>query len=253
MKKVFCFLLVLIGAFGLMASPSLAATTEEYINQADIDLLATVDNALTEFAKATEVGGSDEQLLTTIDGVIEALRGFATHEFSQEVNQDYSSQTIVIKQKAANLQKKLELLRQTYSSNHDDSQISAVAEQTGAALEDYVNAVEKLNGVIDAIGQTPDDFATFYLVLLLAMAVLAFGSFVWSFRWPEVMPERLKARHRVACFSLIPLVGAAITYFSYRFAPADGEYMIAWGAVIFGLINYIKVIIDYRKLLQSAD
>lgn len=252
MKKIINFVLALVMAFCLVVSPALAATgeVEEVVNQADVDLLTSANETLLGFAEAIDGGESDDNLIIKIDEIVLILQQVSEHSFSQEVSQEYLNKTNVVKSQAVNLKQKFKELSEAYQMDVPDDALSVLVDQVGESINEYTDAV---NAIEDAMPAATDGSEDFYLILLLAMATLAFGSFVWAFMWPEKIPERIGIRYQVAYMSLIPLAGAAVIYFGNHLASTSGDYMASWGAIFFGLAIYVRNILSYRKIAEIAD
>lgn len=53
-----------------------------------------------------------------------------------------------------------------------------------------------------------------------------------------------KANHDMIIGALSFIVGAAVTYFTYQSASGGGTYIIAWGAILFGGIQFFRGLIN---------
>ncbi|MGI6612006.1 MAG: hypothetical protein ACOX0Z_00305 [Candidatus Nanosyncoccaceae bacterium] len=257
MRKIANIILALVLVTALVVvSPVFAISeeSEEFINPADAELIAAVNDALTYFVEVIEAGESDEEIVLGIEESILALYQLTEHEFDYEVSQEYSNQTSFIKQKADNLQMELVSLRQIYQADTiNKEEASDIISRVDVAVDEYTVAVEGLDELLDNETALVNSSDNFYPVLLMIMLVLVFGSFVWAFMWPEVVAEHLKSRHQIAYYSLVPLAGSVVVYIGNRWISGSNEHMIAWGAIIFGLIVYLKAVLDYRKLVKTID
>lgn len=256
MRKLVFLIFIAILAGVALGGVAIAADVDEegdHINSADIDLIVAVDEVLSELGDALESGESGGEMIAKINASIVVLQDLTSHEFSQEVSQDYLDQSDVVQQAATGLIDKLATLRQAYVDGGDEATVVAASDEMSLALEEYIVALEDLDGIVEGVETPVDEWRDFYLIMLITTFVLAFGSFVWAFMWPESIADRLKSRQQIAYISLAPLVGAAITYFGYKLMPAGGEYTIAWGAIIFGLIAYGRAVLLYRKMAKVAD
>lgn len=252
MKKIIWLLLFVCMSI-FCTVPALASTTDEgeaYVNEADAAIFTAVDDALNDFSSAIESAESDEQLIQKIEVLVGGLEKMSEHSFNEEAGEDYLQQAELVKQSASALRVELLALQQAYRDGASEDETNNLTEKISSALNNYTAAIKGLN---EGVGDESDNLGNFYVILVITMSVLTFASFVWAFMWPETVAERLKLRHQIAYFSLIPLAGAIVTYFGYRFVPSGGEYTISWGAIIFGLIYYLKIIFDYRKLAKTAN
>ncbi len=91
--------------------------------------------------------------------------------------------------------------------------------------------------------------------MTIAAAAMAAGSFVWFAigRSKQPSPDLLAARKAVAFSSLIPLVGAVITYATFMLASnAGGTYTVAYGLILIGLAAYVSSILRYIILARNT-
>ena len=96
MRKIANIILALVLVTALVVvSPVFAISeeSEEFINPADAELIAAVNDALTYFVEVIEAGESDEEIVLGIEESILALYQLTEHEFDYEVSQEYSNQT----------------------------------------------------------------------------------------------------------------------------------------------------------------
>ena len=95
----------------------------------------------------------------------------------------------------------------------------------------------------------------FFLLVTIAAAAMAVGSFIWFAigRSKQPSPDLLAARKAVAFSSLIPLVGAVVTYATFMLASnAGGTYTVAYGLILIGLASYISSILRYIILARNT-
>ena len=96
----------------------------------------------------------------------------------------------------------------------------------------------------------------FFLLVTIAAAAMAVGSFVWFAigRGKQLSPSLLAARKSVAFSSLAPLVGAVVTYATFILASnTGGTYTIAYGLILVGSAVYIISVVQYITLARKTS
>ncbi len=249
-RKVFKIILAVIVVVSVEGSFASAAS---YANQADIDIIAASNKAYVDFIKAIndEKSVADGTVLAQTAAASSAFNSVAGHKFSSKLGVKYIKKSAEVKKYAGEIKVLLDKIA-IVLRERDYNAVNQYLEQTRNSVKKYSVAIEEVN---KAASESNSYAEYFFLLVTIAAAAMAVGSFIWFAigRSKQPSPDLLAARKAVAFSSLIPLVGAVVTYATFMLASnAGGTYTVAYGLILIGLASYISSILRYIILARNT-
>lgn len=241
--------LALVIVLGFGVAPQAHA---EYVNQKDIDILnqvySKVNNFNSVFDSPSSTVADVQTAAATAEGSLDEL---ANHSFSTGLGSTYTAKANEVKTAATDLKSKLAAVVASATSENSTTYESDLTAYN-QSLNDFDSAVKAVDASIE---ESNTQGGLLYMVALISTAVLTVASLVWSLMKKPFQPEQItRAKRQVFIASLWPLIGAGITYGSYYFADSmGGSYTIAWGAIVIGLVLFIRAIIEYVKVAKTVQ
>jgi uncharacterized membrane protein YciS (DUF1049 family) len=244
----------LVVGLGLAPVHQVGAADEQYVNDADIKVLSDADTALVALGDVFEKADVTlEEFKAASTNAQAKLDTVAAHTFTDQLGEKYVTTAGALKTKAGDLKKAIGELAIAYESG-DEAAVSTKHAAFTIAATEYDKAFLTFNDSIDenndlvAQGKNTE---VAYLAAVLVTGLITAVTFLWAFLKKHPIVQLNEAKKSVALSSIWPLVGAAITFISYRMAATGGTYTIAWGAVVVGAVFYIKALVDYFKLKKQ--
>lgn len=235
MKRVIYYIatgVLVMAAF--LAGSAVQVGASEYVNQADIDVYLAVDKAIVAFADETRRESATIQSIDAKAKAAEsALNKLVGHSYNTDLGQQYTDEAAVLKEKAAALAGTIVKAADVYERGDQVAMDSFLAqlESETVALEAQILKVD------EAVDAANNSTGNVYLLATTVGVLLVVGSSIWAFASrKKITKGEFGYRRAVAIASLWPFAGALITYISFLFS--DGQYMILWGLVLFGLALY---------------
>ena len=249
MKKLLYYAIApAITLLALVGAGHPAYAQDNYVNQSDIDTTNTVLNALDAFTtQLNKSQASVDEMTTAANKTKATLQQGIDHQYSTEINQQYTDETIALKN---DYKQMITVLDRTNS---------VFAGSDNAAMQAYVNDYNKQIDAINAQGKKIDAAAAesnkgtgnMYLYMLIGAIVVAIAAFAWAFGRPHKNPAAAAAQKRVAYASLAPIAGAGVTFATFSFS-SGGGYTILYGPILFGCIIMISALATYFKAAKAA-
>ena len=232
---------IILAAFVMISVGGPFASAASYANQADIDIIAASNKAYVDFIKAIndEKSVADGTVLAQTAAASSAFNNVASHNFSSKLGVKYIKKSAEVKKYAGEIKVLLDKI--------------AVVLRERDSVKKYSAAIEEMN---IAASESNSYAEYFFLLVTIAIAAMAVGSFVWFAigRGKQLSPSLLAARKSVAFSSLAPLVGAVITYATFILASnTGGTYTIAYGLILVGSAVYIISVVQYITLARKTS
>ena len=250
MLKIFKIILAM---FVVLSAGGSFASAASYTNQADIDIIAVSNKAYVDFIKAIndEKSVADGKVIAQTAAASSAFNNVASHNFSSKLGVKYIKKSTEVKKYAGEIKVLLDKIA-VVLRERDYNAANQYLSQTRNSVKKYSAAIEEMN---KAASESNSYAEYFFLLVAIAAAVMAVGSFIWFAisRSKQSSPDLLAARKAVAFSSLIPLVGAVVTYATFMLASnAGGTYTVAYGLILIGLASYISSILRYIILARNT-
>ena len=239
MLKIFKIILAM---FVVVSAGGSFASAASYANQADIDIIAASNKAYVDFIKAIndEKSVADGTVLAQTAAASSAFNNVASHNFSSKLGVKYIKKSAEVKKYAGEIKVLF------------DKIAVVLRERDYNAVNQYSAAIEEVN---KAASESNSYAEYFFLLVTIATAATAVGSFIWFAisRSKQLSPSLLAARKSVAFSSLAPLIGAVITYATFILASnTGGTYTIAYGLILIGSVVYILSVVQYINLAKKT-
>ena len=251
MLKIFKIILAM---FVVVSAGGSFASAASYANQADIDIIAASNKAYVDFIKAIndEKSVADGTVIAQTVAASSAFNNVASHNFSSKLGVKYIKKSTEVKKYAGEVKVLLDKIT-VVLRERDYNAVNQYLEKTRNSVKKYSAAIEEVN---KAASESNSYAEYFFLLVTIATAAMAVGSFIWFAisRSKQSSPDLLAARKAVAFSSLIPLVGAIITYATFMLASnAGGTYTVAYGLILIGLASYISSTLRYIILARNTS
>jgi hypothetical protein len=259
MKQLRSIFVALVAIIGLVALPvSVAADNTQYVNNEDINVAQAALDSLNTFTSA--LSNTAVTLPTVISDGMAAqtqLTDLGKHGFVTSLGDKYTQATDALKQDSTLISTDIGNIDTALQAN-DITKANSYVTPLNHDIDQFNSDTELLNSGVDTHNtqrsKTVKTQSGLYLGLLIAAVVLAVASFGWYKRSvgdPDVVT---RARRSVALASIWPLIGAAITYISFRVASKNGgTYIIAYGPILFGVLAYVRVVANYKRIKMRAS
>ena len=250
MLKIFKIILAM---FVVVSAGGSFASAASYANQADIDIIAASNKAYVDFIKAIndEKSVADGTVLAQTAAASSAFNNVASHNFSSKLGVKYIKKSTEVKKYAGEIKVLLDKVT-VVLRERDYNTVNQYLEQIRDSVKKYSAAIEEMN---KAASESNSYAEYFFLLVAIAAAAMAVGSFVWFAigRSKQLSSGLLVARKAVALSSLIPLAGAVVTYVTFMLASnAGGTYTVAYGLILIGLAAYVSSILRYIILARNT-
>ena len=250
MLKIFKIILAM---FVVVSAGGSFASAASYANQADIDIIATSNKSYTDFIKAIndEKSVANGTVITQTVAASSAFNNVASHNFSSKLGVKYIKKSTEVKKYAGEIKVLLDEIA-VVLRERDYNAANQYLEQIRNSVKKYSAAIEEMN---KAASESNSYAEYFFLLVTIAIAAMAVGSFVWFAigRNKQLSSDLLAARKSVAFSSLAPLVGAVITYVTFILASnTGGTYTIAYGLILIGSVVYILSVVQYINLAKKT-
>lgn len=250
MRKIFK---IILAVFVMISVGGPFASAASYANQADIDIIATSNKSYTDFIRAIndEESIANGTVLARVAAASSVFNNVAGHKFSSKLGVKYIKKSAEVKKYAGEIKVLLDKVT-VVLRERDYNTVNQYLEQIRNSVKKYSAAIEEMN---KAASESNSYAEYFFLLVTIAAAAMAVGSFVWFVigRSKQLSSGLLAARKAVAFSSLIPLVGAAITYATFMLASnAGGTYTVAYGLILIGLAAYVSSLLRYIILARNT-
>ena len=224
-----------------------------YVNQTDIDVIAASNKAYSDFIEVIndEKSVANGAALAQAAAASSAFNNVASHTFSSKLGIKYVKKSAEVKKCAGEIRVLLDKIA-VVLRERDYNAANQYLEQIRNSVKKYSAAIEEIN---KAASESNSYAEYFFLLVTIAIAAMAVGSFVWFAigRGKQLSPSLLAARKSVAFSSLAPLVGAVITYATFILASnTGGTYTIAYGLILIGSVVYILSVVQYINLAKKT-
>lgn len=244
---------IILATFVIISVGGPFASAASYANQADIDIIAASNKAYVDFIKAIndEKSVANGAALAQAAAASSTFNNVASHNFSSKLGVKYIKKSAEVKKYAGEIKVLLDKIA-VVLRERDYNAVNQYLEQTHNSVKKYSAAIEEVN---KAASESNSYAEYFFLLVTIATAAMAAGSFIWFAigRRKQSSPDLLAARKAVAFSSLIPLVGAVVTYATFMLASnAGGTYTVAYGLILIGLASYISSILRYIILARNT-
>ena len=251
MLKIFKIILAM---FVVVSAGGSFASAASYANQADIDIIATSNKSYTDFIRAIndEESVANGKVLARAAAASSAFNNVASHKFSSKLGVQYIKKSAEVKKYAGEIKVLLDKVT-VVLRGRDYNTVNQYLEQIRNSVKKYSAAIEEMN---KAANESNSYAEYFFLLVTIAAAAMAVGSFVWFAigRGKQLSPSLLTARKSVAFSSLAPLVGAVVTYATFILASnTGGTYTIAYGLILVGSAVYIISVVQYITLARKTS
>ncbi len=251
MLKIFKIILAM---FVVVSAGGSFASAASYANQADIDIIAVSNKAYVDFIKAIndEKSVANGTVITQTVAASSAFNNVASHNFSSKLGVKYIKKSTEVKKYAGEIKVLLDEIA-VVLRERDYNAANQYLEQIRNSVKKYSAAIEEMN---KAASESNSYAEYFFLLVTIAIAAMAVGSFVWFAigRNKQLSSDLLAARKSVAFSSLAPLVGAVITYATFILASnTGGTYTIAYGLILVGSAVYIISVVQYITLARKTS
>jgi hypothetical protein len=251
MLKIFKIILAM---FVVVSAGGSFASAASYANQADIDIIATSNKSYTDFIRAIneEESVANGTVLARAAAASSVFNNVAGHKFSSKLGVKYIKKSAEVKKYAGEIKVLLDKVT-VVLRERDYNTVNQYLEQIRDSVKKYSTAIEEMN---KAASESNSYAEYFFLLVTIAIAAMAVGSFVWFAigRVKQLSPSLLAARKSVAFSSLAPLVGAVVTYATFMLASnTGGTYTIAYGLILVGSAVYIISVVQYITLARKTS
>ena len=251
MLKIFKIILAM---FVVVSAGGSFASAASYANQADIDIIAVSNKAYVDFIKAIndEKSVANGTVIAQTVAASSAFNNVASHNFSSKLGVKYIKKSTEVKKYAGEIKVLLDEIA-VVLRERDYNAANQYLEQIRNSVKKYSAAIEEMN---KAASESNSYAEYFFLLVTIAIAAMAVGSFVWFAigRNKQLSSDLLAARKSVAFSSLAPLVGAVITYATFILASnTGGTYTIAYGLILVGSAVYIISVVQYITLARKTS
>ncbi len=245
---------IILAVFVMISVGGPFASAASYANQADIDIIAVSNKAYVDFIKAIndEKSVANGTVITQTVAASSAFNDVASHNFSSKLGVKYIKKSTEVKKYAGEIKVLLDEIA-VVLRERDYNAANQYLEQIRNSVKKYSAAIEEIN---KAASESNSYAEYFFLLVTIAIAAMAVGSFVWFAigRGKQLSPSLLAARKSVAFSSLAPLVGAVITYATFILASnTGGTYTIAYGLILVGSAVYIISVVQYITLARKTS
>ena len=245
---------IILAMFVVVSAGGSFASAASYTNQADIDIIAVSNKAYVDFIKAIndEKSVADGTVIAQTAAASSAFNNVASHNFSSKLGVKYIKKSTEVKKYAGEIKVLLDEIA-VVLRERDYNAANQYLEQIRNSVKKYSAAIEEMN---KAASESNSYAEYFFLLVTIAIAAMAAGSFVWFAigRGKQLSPSLLTARKSVAFSSLAPLVGAVITYATFILASnTGGTYTIAYGLILVGSAVYIISVVQYITLARKTS
>ena len=275
MKKLFAIIGITVIAVAIASSPAHArirhthshshnndnssSKQQQHVNQSDVDAIGKVNTDLEAFTRTyTKQDLQQSELLTALTELQVSLKSLEDHAFSLKLGNGYTQAANELKTKTSKLREIVDngisvltggdVTARKKASEEFPKQFNTAIDEYNAAIKNLDKATEEANKKQSIEAGLP------YLIILILSVLLAIAMFIWAFA-KQVSPIQLrKARRMVALATLVPLAGAAITYITFLIASQQqngGTFTIMTGLMIFGLVVFVRALINYHKLKKT--
>ncbi len=244
---------IILAVFIVASVEGSLVSAVSYVNQTDIDVIAASNKAYSDFIEVIndEKSVANGAALAQAAAASSAFNNVASHNFSSKLGVKYIKKSAEVKKYAGEIKVLLDKIA-VVLRERDYNAVNQYLEQTRNSVKKYSAAIEEVN---KAASESNSYAEYFFLLVTIAAAAMAAGSFVWFAigRSKQPSPDLLAARKAVAFSSLIPLVGAVVTYATFMLASnAGGTYTVAYGLILIGLASYISSILRYIILARNT-
>ena len=245
---------IILAVFVMISVGGPFASAASYANQSDIDIIATSNKAYVDFIKAIndEKSVANGTVITQTFAASSAFNNVASHNFSSKLGVKYIKKSAEVKKYAGEIKVLLDKIA-VVLRERDYNAVNQYLEKTRNSVKKYSAAIEEVN---KAASESNSYAEYFFLLVTIAIAAMAVGSFVWFAigRGKQLSSSLLAARKSVAFSSLAPLVGAVITYATFILASnTGGTYTIAYGLILVGSAVYIISVVQYITLARKTS
>ena len=250
MRKIFK---IILATFVIISVGGPFASAASYANQADIDIIAASNKAYVDFIKAIndEKSVANGVALAQAAAASSTFNNVASHTFSSKLGIKYVKKSAEVKKYAGEIKVLLDKIA-VVLRERDYNAANQYLAQTRNSVKKYSAAIEEVK---KAASESNSYAEYFFLLVAIAAAAMAVGSFVWFAigRSKQLSSGLLVARKAVALSSLIPLAGAVVTYVTFMLASnAGGTYTVAYGLILIGLAAYVSSILRYIILARNT-
>ncbi len=250
MRKIFK---IILAVFIVASVEGSLVSAVSYVNQTDIDVIAASNKAYSDFIEVIndEKSVANGAALAQAAAASSAFNNVASHTFSSKLGIKYVKKSAEVKKCAGEIKVLLDKIA-VVLRERDYNAVNQYLEKTRNSVKKYSAAIEEVN---KAASESNSYAEYFFLLVTIATAAMAAGSFIWFAigRRKQSSPDLLAARKAAAFSSLIPLVGAVVTYATFMLASnAGGTYTVAYGLILIGLASYISSILRYIILARNT-
>ena len=245
---------IILAMFVVVSAGGSFASAASYANQADIDIIAVSNKAYVDFIKAIndEKSVANGTVITQTVAASSAFNNVASHNFSSKLGVKYIKKSTEVKKYAGEIKLLFDKIA-VVLRERDYNAANQYLEQIRNSVKKYSAAIEEMN---KAASESNSYAEYFFLLVTIAIAAMAVGSFVWFAigRNKQLSSDLLAARKSVAFSSLAPLVGAVVTYATFILASnTGGTYTIAYGLILVGSAVYIISVVQYITLARKTS
>lgn len=216
-------------------------------HNAAVQAVDAVSDAITTFIdqvnKITSVDDSAQIEASIASGkdLQEKITALNQHSFTLDASASYQNAASAVQAAATELATATRNANDALASGDSDT-INASLQQFDKAASAYDTSVATLNTAIDEhnapIIQEQKNTGILYIIVSIVAIIATIATFAWR---PRNETKHQKAlRINAGYQSFWPLGGALIT--TIWFFSSDGEYLILWGAILFGFIIYIRAL-----------
>ncbi len=254
MKQFIVAALVVLGL--VVASVHQVGAAEQYVNDADINLIDAATSAINAFdEEGQKESFSIEAVKAKSEAASQKLSALEKHSFTTELGTEYSKAGADLQAKAKTLREAMTAFVATMEGS-DEAAYNAALDAYTAAEDTFGASYDALNAAVEAqntvVEKDTNQKQAMYLAALILTGLAAAASWAWAILKKEADAVLQGAQKAVAINSLWPLGGAIITFVTFQTAKdGSGSYTIMWGLIVFGLIAFGKSIMEYvaaRKL-----
>lgn len=244
---------IILAVFVMISVGGPFASAASYANQADIDIIATSNKSYTDFIRAIndEESVANGTVLARAAAASSVFNNVAGHKFSSKLGVKYIKKSAEVKKYAGEIKVLFDKIA-VVLRERDYNAVNQYLAQTRNSVKKYSAAIEEVN---KAASESNSYAEYFFLLVTIATAATAVGSFIWFAisRSKQLSPSLLAARKSVAFSSLAPLIGAVITYATFILASnTGGTYTIAYGLILIGSVVYILSVVQYINLAKKT-
>ena len=244
---------IILAVFIVASVEGSLVSAVSYVNQTDIDVIAASNKAYSDFIEVIndEKSVANGAALAQAAAASSAFNNVASHTFSSKLGIKYVKKSAEVKKCAREIKDLLDRVA-VVLRERDYNAANQYLEQIRNSVKKYSAAIEEMN---KAASESNSYAEYFFLLVTIAIAAMAVGSFVWFAigRGKQLSPSLLAARKSVAFSSLAPLVGAVVTYATFMLASnTGGTYTIAYGLILIGSVVYILSVVQYINLAKKT-